>query len=172
VENSLRVKKFIGKAVKGLAKNLHSIIDKAASAKNLYTHEISSSSSKAAKIVLGNDSILFEDEEAAMIEVLIYLLQTKDSPRVYLMKKTKALPLDPFYDSDYIQFLLKERTDSSSSIMDGIEAEYGELSDPKERAEIINMIKNPEIDFGMEENWLNRKICYFNMKLRKFFKKN
>ena len=148
VENSLRVKKFIGKTVKKITKDIYLIIKESAHAKNLYTDEISSSSSKAAKILCGDDDILFDYEETAMIEVLVFLMNTKESTLMDIMKEIEPLPLDSALDSEYLQFLLKKRTDFSSSIIDEIEDYHSDISELKNRMEIINAIKDPNVSFG------------------------
>lgn len=148
-ENSLQVKKFMGKIVKKIAKDLYSIIDKSATAKNLYTYELSDSSSKAAKVVWGDEEITFEREEITMMEVLIFLLNNPELDRVKLMKEIESLPLDPAQDGDYLHFLLRKRTRFSSSIVGEVE-EYQAQIDPKtlkERLEFIKIIKDSSIDF-------------------------
>lgn len=148
-ENSLQVKKFMGKIVKKIAKDLYFIIDKSATAKNLYTYELSDSSSRAAKVVWGDEEITFEREEITMMEVLIFLLNNPELDRVKLMKEIESLPLDPAQDGDYLHFLLRKRTGFSSSIVGEVE-EYQAQIDPKtlkERLEFIKIIKDPSIDF-------------------------
>ena len=123
-DNSLQIKKFMGKTVKKMTKQIYSVVDKAASAKGLYTYEISGSSSKAAKIVWGKDDITFDNEEVVMMEVLIFLLKTTEADRIKLMKEIDPLPLDPALDGEYLQFLLRKRTDYGSSIVDEVESHH------------------------------------------------
>jgi hypothetical protein len=59
--NTPRIKQFIGRTVKKITKQLYTIIEREASAKNLYTYEISSSGSKAAKILWEDGAITFDD---------------------------------------------------------------------------------------------------------------
>ncbi len=146
-ENSFQIKKFIGKTVKKMTKDLYAIIDKASTEKNLYTYEISGSSSKAAKIVWGDDFILFDNEEVVMMEVLIFLLKTTESDRINMMKEIEPLPLDPALDVEYLQFLLKKRTGYGSSIVDEVESHHADIKDLKERIEFIKIIKDPGISF-------------------------
>jgi len=146
-ENSFQIKKFIGKTVKKMTKDLYAIIDKASTEKNLYTYEISGSSSKAAKIVWGDDFILFDNEEVVMMEVLIFLLKTNESDRINMMKEIEPLPLDPALDAEYLQFLLKKRTEYGSSIVDEVESHQADIKDLKERIEFIKVIKDPGISF-------------------------
>lgn len=148
-ENSLQVKKFIGKTIKKMTRDIYEIVDKAATAKNLYTYEISSSSSKAAKILWGEKEINFENEEIAMMEILIFLLQTPGLDRVNLLKEIEPLPLDPALDGEYLHFLLRKRTGFLSSIIGEIEDAQADLKDLKQRLEMIKAIKDPNIDFDI-----------------------
>jgi hypothetical protein len=148
-ENSLQVKKFMGKTVKKIAKDLYSVIDKAATAKNLYTYELSDSSSKAAKVVWGDEEITFEREEITMMEVLIFLLNNPELDRVKMMKAIESLPLDPAQDGDYLHFLLRKRTGFSSSIVGEVEEYQAQIDSKtlKERLEFIKIIKDPKVGF-------------------------
>lgn len=146
-ENSLQVKKFMGKTVKKIAKDLYSIIGKTASSKNLYTYELSDSSSKAAKVVWGDEEITFDREEVVMAEVLIFLLQTPELDRVKLLKEIKPLPLDPALDNEYLHFLLRKRTGFLSAIVDEVEDAQADSENLKERLEIIKVIKDPSVGF-------------------------
>lgn len=149
LDNSLRVKRFIGRTVKKITKQLYAIVQNEAFAKNIYTYEISSSSSKAAKILWGNDDILFEDEDRAMVEIFMFLQKTKDSSLMDFTKSIKPLELDPALSSEYLQFILKRRTRSTSMIMEEIETLYEELDRPGDRQQMIDAIKNPDVDFEM-----------------------
>lgn len=143
VQNSAEIQKFIGKVVKNIVKKIYSIIDKAATEKNIYTYEITGSSSKAAKILWGGEDITFEREDTALIEILIFLLQTKDSPLVDFIKKIEPLPLDSALDSDYLNFILHKHSYKSSSIIDEVESCQEDVLNLKGRLEIIDLIKNP-----------------------------
>ncbi len=151
IENSLRVKRFMGRTVKKITTQLHAIIEDAARAKNLYTYEISGSTSKAAKILWGNDEIVFDDEERNAIEILIFLLKTKESSLMDFIRDMEPLSLDPALDSDYFHFLLGKRVGDFSGIADEIDAHYEEIDNPKERLEMIDAIRNPYLTFGSSE---------------------
>lgn len=150
-ENSLQIKKFMGKTVKKMTKSLYSIIDKAATAKNLYTYEISDSSSKAAKIVWGDEEIDFEREEIAMMEVLLFLLKNNDLDRIKLLKEIEPLELDPAEEAEYLHFLIRKRTGHLSSIIGLVEAYQAELPDLKERLKMMRLIKDPSVGFDFPE---------------------
>ncbi len=150
-ENTLQIKKFMGKTVKKMTKSLYSIIDKAAMTKNLYTYEISDSSSKAAKIVWGDDEIDFEREEIAMMEVLLFLLRNNDLDRIKLLKEMEPLELDPAEEAEYLHFLMRKRTGHLSSIIGLVEDYQAELPDLKERLDMMRLIKDPSVGFDFPE---------------------
>jgi hypothetical protein len=152
VWNTPQIKRFIGKTVKKITKNLYSIIDESARAKNLYTYEISGGGSKAGKVLWGNEFLDFEDEDRIKIESLIFLMNLKGSGLVDTIKQVTPLPLDPALDTDHLQNLLRVRAFVSDSIRDEIESEYEELTDVKERLEIIDLIRNPGVSFGEMED--------------------
>lgn len=147
VDNTLQIKKFIGRTVKKISKDLYNIVEKTATAKNLYTYEISGSHSKAAKIVWGDEDLTFEREEIVMVEVLLFLLKTSEADRVNLLKEIDPLPLDPAIDNEYLQFLLKKRTDYGTDIIDAVESCHQDIKNLKERIEFIKAIKDPNISF-------------------------
>jgi hypothetical protein len=147
VGNTLQIKKFIGRTVKKISKDLYKIVEKTATAKNLYTYEISGSHSKAAKIVWGDEDLTFEREEIVMVEVLLFLLKTSVADRVNLLKEIDPLPLDPAIDNEYLQFLLKKRTDYGTAIIDEVESCHQDIKNLKERIEFIKAIKDPNISF-------------------------
>ena len=148
VENSLQIKKFIGKTVRKITRELYTVIKETASSKNLYTEEISSSSSKAGKILFGEDPIIFENEDIATVEALIFLMSTKESSLIDFMKSVEPLQLDPGLDSEYLQALLHKRPEEMQGIIDEVEACYDDIGNPKDRLGMIKAIKNPGITFG------------------------
>jgi hypothetical protein len=80
-----------------------------------------------------------------MIEIIIFLIKTKNSTRMNFLKEIEPLPLDPALDSEYLQFILKKRTSNSSSIIDEVEDCHLNIKDLKNRIAIIDMIRNNEI---------------------------
>ncbi|MEK7638981.1 MAG: hypothetical protein AAB388_02335 [Patescibacteria group bacterium] len=147
VENSPEVKNFIGRLVKDIARALYKVIQEFAGKKGLNTDEISSSSSKAGKVLMGDESITFEGEDRAMVEALIFLMTTKDSSLVDFMKETDPLPLDSALDSEYLQAILYKRPKEMQGVIDEVESYYDEMGDVKDRLEAIDAIKNPGIGF-------------------------
>lgn len=146
-ENSLQIKKFMGKTVKKIAKDLYKITDKAATAKNLFTYEISGSWSKAAKVVWGDEEISFEDDEIVMMEVLLFLLKADGLDRINQLRELEPLPLDPSEDAEYLHYLIRKRTGHVSSIRGMVEDAQADSKDRKERLEMIKLIKDPSVGF-------------------------
>lgn len=147
VENSSEVKTFIGRIVKDIARALYKIVREYAGKKGLNTDEISSSSSKAGKVLMGDEPITFESEDRAMVEALIFLMTTKDSSLAEFMKEIDPLSLDPALDSEYLQAILYKRPKEMQGVIDEVESYYEEMGDVKERLEAIDAIKNPGISF-------------------------
>lgn len=151
VWNNVRIKKFLGRIVKKIAKSLYKIVDIAATKKNIYTYEITGSDSKAAKVLWGGDDLNFEDEERIAVEVFIYLLKTKKSKLIDFLKEIEPLDLDPAQDTDYFQLMLPKRSSKSSMILDEIECKYEEIKNIKDRLARIDFIRNPDIIFDQDD---------------------
>lgn len=145
VENSIRIKKFIGETVKKITREIHSIIKDSASSKNLNTYEISSSYSKASKILLGDGSVTFEDEDIATMEALIFLMNTGESSLVDFIKDIEPLPLDPALSSEYLQCVLHKNPSIVQGVIDEVEDRYREVTNLKDRLEMIKIIKDPSL---------------------------
>jgi hypothetical protein len=147
VENSIEIKRFIGKIVKDITIALYKVIQEFAGKKGLNTDEISSSSSKAGKVLMGENPITFESEDRAMIELLIFFMQTKESSLVDFIKEIDPLVLDSALDSEYLQALLHKRPKEIQGVIDEVGSYYDDMGDVKERLEVIDAIKNPGISF-------------------------
>ncbi len=147
VENSPGVKNFIGKLVKDIARALYKVIREFAGKKGLNTDEISSSSSKVGKVLMGDAPITFDGDDRAMVEALIFLMTTKDSSLIDFMKEIDPLPLDSALDSEYLQAILYKRPKEMQGVIDEVESYYDEMRDVKDRLEAIDAIKNPGISF-------------------------
>lgn len=147
LENSFRIKRFIGKIIKRMVDDIYSIIQEAARSKNLYTYEISSAYSKAGKVLLSKDSIVFDDEDLAIIEVLCFLISTKDSVLMNVVRELEPLSLDPGLDNEYLQFLINKRARYAMSAIDEIEECYLDIKDLRSRLELLKAIKNPAVNF-------------------------
>jgi hypothetical protein len=86
-----------------------------------------------------------------MVEILIFLMKVKDDGLTDFIRSIDPLELDPALSSEYLQFLLKKRTNYTSSIMEEVEARYEELDHPGEREKIMEAIKDPDTTFQMPD---------------------
>lgn len=151
IETSPEVKAFVGRIVKDISRALYEVIREYAGKKGLNTDELSSSS-KSAKVLLGNEPITFENEDVAMVEALIFLMQTKDSNLFDFVKNIAPLPLDAALDSEYLQAILHKRPYELQSLMDEVESCHEDMQDRDDRIQVIEAIKNPHMTFGSEED--------------------
>ena len=156
--NSNQIKKFIGKAVLKITSQLRQIILDMSRQKNIFTHEISRSDSKAGKILYSRESITFENEEIATVEALRFLIDNHESPRLDFLREINPLPLDPALIPEYLKVLVGKKPSSNSQLIDEVEAHYEDVDNIGERIEIINNFKDPQAYFedvqggGLEEN--------------------
>ncbi len=149
VWNTFQIKKFFGKVVKKITKELYRIIKEEAKRKNIYTDEISGSDSKAAKVLWGDDDLHFEDEDRVIIELLIYFLHTNESTLIDVIKDIDPLDLDPGSSKRYLEVLLSNKARYRSDVLDEIECLYQEeVSDAGERLKLIDAIKDPNVYFS------------------------
>lgn len=151
VENSPEVKQFIGRIVKDIARAMYEVISDFAGRKGLNTDELSSSYSKSGKVLMGDEPITFENEDRATVEALIFLMQTKDSAVVDVMKSIEPLPLDSGLDSEYLHAVLRKRPDELQGVVDEVEFCYEEIKDLKDRLQAIDYIRRPDVYFGEED---------------------
>ena len=148
IENTPQIKRFIGRTVKKITKNLYALVNEYAQVKNLYTYEISGSGSKAAKVLWGDDTLDFEDSDRIKIESLIFLMGLNDTGLIKFIKAIQPLDLDPAMDTDHLQNLLKNNPYRISQIQDEIECLYEGVEDRKDRIEKIDFIRDPGIYFS------------------------
>lgn len=108
VENSQRVKKFIGKTVGTIMTRFYEIVKECAYSLGTFTYEIRTDS-KAYKIFL-NQEFTFEKEYNFKKEILISLMNEKglNDSFVEYIKSLEPLDLDEGNSSLYIKYLLNE----------------------------------------------------------------
>ncbi|MFA6275061.1 MAG: hypothetical protein WCX70_02875, partial [Candidatus Paceibacterota bacterium] len=99
----------------------------------------------AGKVLMGDRPIIFEDEDRAIVEAIIFFMKTKESSLVKFLKEIDSLPLDPALDSEYLQSILRKRPQDIQSLIDEIESYYDDIKNVDERLEIIDVIKNKDI---------------------------
>lgn len=141
-QNSDEIRDFVGRVVKDITVSIYEIIRSEARRKNLYTYEISSSYSKASKILLTDEPIEFQSDEIALIEAFVFLLNTKESSLVDFMKELDPLELDPALASEYLKGVLRGQPREVQSLVDEVEAYHQDSSDIKNRLDMIKTIKD------------------------------
>lgn len=138
VQNDLRVKKFIGKLVSTIVCEVYEIVRERAYQIGTYTYEIRYQS-KAFKIFTSKE-YTFEIENNFKKEILVSLMSENgfsDEFKKYI-QSIKALPLDEFNSSSYIQYLLNSI--AHSSLIDEYKYLIEEKQISKNRAEEIEPI--------------------------------
>lgn len=133
-----RIRHFIGKTISKISTQLFEIIEEQARHLRLYTYEIRYES-KAFKIFVSKE-YSFDDERQCQKEVLVYLMNKKNSEDVFTryVNSIKPLDLEGEENNTYARFLFdfsKETivTDEISQIYE--DNEYG-----KDRTEAISLI--------------------------------
>lgn len=143
-ENTLQVKKFIGKVVQKITTPLHQIITERAGSQNLYTYE-TRLDSKAAKIFV-RESFTFTDEDVLWKEILIFLLNTKEqSGLLDHIRSIEPLGFDVALLQDYLQAFRSEV--GKQSVLDELEALYEDVERPGDRLKALQLIGDPHVDF-------------------------
>lgn len=141
-----RVKKFLGKVIGGLSKVYYGIIYKEADKIGIYAYELNSFS-KSMKIFANaaNKASLQEqiiDEQIAFKELLIFLLNTKQSSGFYnFIKSIPTLDIDIAMIQEYLRELIKGEV--PQQLIDELEELYlnGDF-DKKERFDLLSCIGN------------------------------
>lgn len=126
IENTLRIKKFIGKIIQKIVVQLYELIRRRAYEIGTFTYEIRYDS-KAFKIFLSKE-FTFEIENDFKKEILINLLDRKamnDDFKKYI-KTLKPIPLENYNSSYYIEYLF------NNFISSNMINEYKYLIDEKE----------------------------------------
>ncbi|SLK12955.1 MULTISPECIES: hypothetical protein [unclassified Paenibacillus] len=148
-QNEWRFKKFIGKVVGKICEVLYKLIDKEATALNIYTYELRSES-KASVIFLAKKYNFFEDD-IVWKEILIYLINNADSSGILdFIRRIEPLNLEPELVNEYIN-VFKSDLKKHSYIYD-LEEQYYEIENTKERFEMLGLLGNSNVHFEQSEN--------------------
>ena len=149
--NSNRIKKSIGKVVGKICEKLYQVIEETATAQGMYTYEVPIES-KAAKIFLRHE-YNFIDEELALMELLVYLVNTEDETQ-FLSFLRGIAPIE--FDSEMMpQYITSFTSDvARQELLDMVESFYQEIEDReerKERLEMIEAINNPSYIWSADD---------------------
>jgi len=142
VRNSLEIKILIGGLTRDIVKKMREIILEQSGSKNIYTYEISSSSSKAAKIFYGDEPYTFNIEDRAIIELIIYLVNLSEEDTIELIREIDPVDFDDALMSNTIKAILYKNPRNMQSIIDAIEFNDDESGKNKDRDEQIDYLIN------------------------------
>ncbi|MAR72042.1 hypothetical protein [Halomonas sp.] len=147
IHNTDQIKRFLGKIVKRISGTLFDIIDNKARGLNIYTYELRSDS-KAIKIFWGlGDRLDFLDETQVKRELIMFLLDKKSSgDHLELLRSFGSLDLDADSVPLHIKALLN---DIHLPLVQGeVEQAYDEISNVKERFEMLGIMDNEHLSYG------------------------
>jgi len=147
IENTDQIKKFVGKTVKKISKELFSIIQKKAHELNIYTDELRGDS-KAIWVFYG-ERLDFIDENMAKRELILFLMNPKSQGgHINLLRSFDCLDLNPVFASSHIKALLNDR--HLPYVMDELEEVYTEIENIRERFGMLGVIDNEYLSYGDE----------------------
>ncbi|WP_420553920.1 hypothetical protein [Neptuniibacter marinus] len=141
IHNTTQIKKFIGKIVGKISKNLFRIIGKRARSLNLYTYELRSDS-KAIKVFYSlGDRLDFLEEEIVKKELILHLISKDISgDHIDFLRSIAALNLDSDETPTHIKALLN---DVHLHLVKGeVECEYEEIENVKDRLQLLDLMTN------------------------------
>ncbi|WP_241680332.1 hypothetical protein [Metabacillus mangrovi] len=149
--NTSNIKKFIGKVVGKISEVLYDLVEREASAQNIYTYELPYES-KASIIFLGKKYTFF-DNDIVWKELMIYLMNTNDSSGMLnLIREIKPLEFEPALVNEYLNVFKSDL--SKYSHMYQIEENYRKFdkNQLKERLEILELLSNPNVYFNYDDD--------------------
>jgi hypothetical protein len=146
--NEPRYKNYIRRIVTKISSAIYEIIRTSASGLNLYTYELRHGS-RAETVFLGQADI--PSEEVLWKELLIFFMNTKSSSGyIEFLRSIDPLEFDPELTDNYLDCF---QSDSAKAFVIGeLETLYGELTNPGERLEVMNVIGNPNVTFDLPDS--------------------
>ncbi len=147
IHNTPQIKKFIGRVVGKISKELFEVISDKARSLNIYTYELRSDS-KAVKVFYALDDRLdFLDEDITKKELLLFLMSEHLSgDHANLIKSVGALDLDPTEVPNYIKALLNDQ--HLHDVEEEVECAYEDIDNVKERLEILSLMTSEHLSYG------------------------
>lgn len=147
IHNTPQIKKFVGKVVGKISRNLFKIISDRARSLNIYTYELRSDS-KAVKVFYGlYERLDFLDEENVKKELILFLMSSdSSSEHIDLLRSFGSLDLDPTEAPNHIKALLND--DHLHYVQGEIECAYEEVDNIKERLEMLSLMTNAHLSYG------------------------
>jgi hypothetical protein len=146
--NEARYRNYIRKIVTKISSVLYDVVKTSASDSNLYTYELRHGS-RAETIFLGQADL--PSEEVLWKELLIFFMNTKSSSGLLEFLRTiDPLDFDPELANDYLECFQSDA--AKAFVVDELEYLYGELTDARERLEIMKLIGNPNVFFDSPDS--------------------
>lgn len=145
IDNSQKIKNFMGKIVGKISTELYKIVCKEARKNNIYTYEIRIDS-KAYKIFMRKE-FNFHKESVLWKEVLIYLINTNDTSGIMkFIEEIEPLPFEAGLQSEYLQCFQNDI--AKLEYLDTLDSFYEEdVKNKKERLMKLDVIGSPNIYF-------------------------
>lgn len=147
-QNTDRIRKFIGRVVKGIIWKVFSIIGRESTRLNIYTTELRGDS-KALKVFYG-ERLDFIDERVKKKEMILYLMsQDARGAHIDLLRSCEPLDLDPAMTPYYIKALLNDR---DMHFVEGeIDVLYEEVENIAERLGFIGIVDDGNLSLEGDE---------------------
>jgi hypothetical protein len=147
VRNDMRIKKFVGKVSGKILASLYSIIDEAATAKNLYTYEVRYFS-KAYKLLLGKE-YNFEPEDILWKELIVFLKNAQQHSKwLEYIQSIDPLEFDAGLISEYLQCFSSEV--KKIEIVEELESLYDDVDKKGDRLQQVSILGDPNVFFDEE----------------------
>jgi len=147
-ENKNRYRRFVQKTVLKISTTIYEIIEKRASALNLYTYELRHGS-KAEAVFLCK--INMNDEDILWKELLVFFMNTKStSGYLEFLRNITPLEFDPEIVGDYLDCF---QSDSAKAfVMGELESLYEEIEEKGKRLEMMSVIGSPNVCFDSPDD--------------------
>lgn len=142
-KNTKQVKKFLVKIVSKIGTKLYETIEIRARGLNIYTYELRPNG-KAYRIFMHKD-FNFDFHTILKKELLITLLNNKNSNFIKFIKTIKSLPFDVQDENEIIGLLLADN--NLEDYFDALETFYDEMENKKERFDILEILGEKGIEF-------------------------
>lgn len=143
LKNTKQIKKFLAKIILNISINLYEVIESTARALNIYTYELRPNG-KAYRIFIYKD-FNFELHTVLKKELLIALINNKNSNVIKFIKSIKSLPFDKQDENEIISMLLSDN--NLEDYFDALETFYEELDNKKERLDTLEAIGIKGVEF-------------------------
>lgn len=146
--NCAAIKERFGRVVGSLAKKYYNAIYKKATELSIYTYELryNSAASKVFQYELRKDSLqqLYNNEQIALKEVLIFLLNTKKKSKTLdFIRNIKPLSFDIGLIQDYIADICEGNI--TSELLEELESLYCDVDNIKERLMCVSVLGDSSI---------------------------